>query len=735
MNELAVTYGLVLLTNLSLIVLGAAIGLWFLKRTSPFFRSLATAAGLTGIIGACGGLTFLDSGHGSFWQLLVVLGQLFLPAAMLYLCVSLIDPSKLELIRPARWRARVMAAIGGALAFIRMVQEFAGLVDAGGVSAEEYHFPTIHLVMASFLIVGFVFDLAYIEQSLRLLRDPLRYQLKYMLIGVGVVAGVQIYHASQSLSVSVEGSSAVLLSGFGALLAMGLIGVGLVRSRLHDTQASLYIRPGIVYGSVTFVVVGLYLIVVGLVGELIRYSGLPLREVLSGLVILVAVIVLLVVAASRSVRATANRWMAQLVYQAKYDYRAKWLEVTNAFHDCHTTDAVLDRFLDLLSRTFGAPRISVWMGFESDSRFHMVRSTVLEAGEASLPSDHPVVTQLLSHDEVLNVEDMVFADTVDDHRFRSFTRVKVCVSIQSAGQLLGFIAVGRDERGERYRADDCQLLRVMAHHFGMVLALSQQTEERRASVELEALHRFSAFCLHDLKNLTAGLSLVVQNAIVHGQDPAFQQSVMKTVVGTVRKMTALMEKLSLKTSRAVSWQTVDLTAIIRDAATGVKVQVCMDLSRLDGQSSLVHAVPEELHQVFTNVLLNACQAAGECSTVSIQVEGDGRMVRVQVTDHGPGIPHDRLRTLFQPFQTTKVGGLGIGLYQCKRIVESHQGTIHILSRVGEGTTIRVTLPVVDGALMVPNARVEEERTAGVEGESQQRRSSVGEQHEEMHHAG
>jgi len=356
------------------------------------------------------------------------------------------------------------------------------------------------------------------------------------------------------------------------------------------------------------------------------------------------------------------------------------------------------------------------MNFESDRRFHMVRSTVFDGGEASLSSDHPMVTRLRRRDEVLEVEHMPFSSTADDRRFRSFTRVEICVPIQSSGQLLGFIAVGCDERGERYRHDDCQLLRVMAHHIGMLLALSQQTEVRRASLELEALHRFSAFCLHDLKNLTAGLSLVAQNAIVHGHDPTFQQSVMKTVVGTVRKMTALMEKLSLKTRQEASWQTVDVTAIIREVVDSVKLPVRVDLSRLAGRPGLVHAAPEELQQVFTNVLLNARQAAGEGGTVSIQIEGDDRIVRVQVVDNGPGIPPDRLRTLFHPFQTTKVGGLGIGLYQCKQIVESHQGTIHILSRVGEGTTVCVTLPVVDGAL---------ERDL----------SSVREQHEEMHHAG
>lgn len=88
--------------------------------------------------------------------------------------------------------------------------------------------------------------------------------------------------------------------------------------------------------------------------------------------------------------------------------------------------------------------------------------------------------------------------------------------------------------------DDYLLLRAIAHHVATLLVLSRQTEERRAAVGLEALHRFSAFCLHDLRNLTAGRSLVVQNGSVHGQDPAFQQSAMKTVAGTVRKMTALI---------------------------------------------------------------------------------------------------------------------------------------------------------------------------------------------------
>ena len=97
-----------------------------------------------------------------------------------------------------------------------------------------------------------------------------------------------------------------------------------------------------------------------------------------------------------------------------------------------------------------------------------------------------------------------------------------------------------------YGTDDCDLLSGIAHHVGALLSHANLSEERQASAELEALHRFSVFCLHDLKNLAARLSLIAQNVENHGRDPAFQESAMRTVADTAKKITALVSKLSLK---------------------------------------------------------------------------------------------------------------------------------------------------------------------------------------------
>ena len=65
---------------------------------------------------------------------------------------------------------------------------------------------------------------------------------------------------------------------------------------------------------------------------------------------------------------------------------------------------------------------------------------------------------------------------------------------------------------------------------------------------------------------------------------------------------------------------------------------------------------------------------------------------VTVADTGCGIPSTMLESLFQPSQSSRPGGLGVGLYQCKQIVEAHRGTIEIRSQQGQGTQVKIELP-------------------------------------------
>ena len=103
-----------------------------------------------------------------------------------------------------------------------------------------------------------------------------------------------------------------------------------------------------------------------------------------------------------------------------------------------------------------------------------------------------------------------------------------------------------------------------------------------------------------------------------------------------------------------------------------------------------------MHQVLLNVILNAKQAIGQEGDISIGIEESGGSIMVTVADTGCGIPSPMLESLFQPSQSSRPGGLGVGLYQCKQMVEAHRGTIEIRSQQGEGTQVKIELPQAEG---------------------------------------
>jgi signal transduction histidine kinase len=110
--------------------------------------------------------------------------------------------------------------------------------------------------------------------------------------------------------------------------------------------------------------------------------------------------------------------------------------------------------------------------------------------------------------------------------------------------------------------------------------------------------------------------------------------------------------------------------------------------------------------VVLNLVLNAKKATeraerpGPRPAVRVRLSAADGKVRLEVDDEGPGIPPERLRNLFQPFQSQAPGGFGIGLYESKRIVESYRGTLRVESEPGRGTRVVVELPAV-----APGARV------------------------------
>jgi signal transduction histidine kinase len=114
---------------------------------------------------------------------------------------------------------------------------------------------------------------------------------------------------------------------------------------------------------------------------------------------------------------------------------------------------------------------------------------------------------------------------------------------------------------------------------------------------------------------------------------------------------------------------------------------------------IVNADGPKLEQVFNNLLSNAIKFSLAGTVIKVEISGTDNSVLTGVHDQGQGIPEEELDKLFKPFQKTTVkstGGeksTGLGLSIAKRIVEAHEGSIRVDSKVGEGTIFYVELPL------------------------------------------
>ncbi len=247
----------------------------------------------------------------------------------------------------------------------------------------------------------------------------------------------------------------------------------------------------------------------------------------------------------------------------------------------------------------------------------------------------------------------------------------------------------------------------------------QREVERRLAAqlaekyELEVFEREASGILHDLRQIGQGLSLTVKNFHRHHDDPAFRADGLRALDQIARQMSHLLGKLSRPHTRAVlNRQLTTVGDVVRRAldllaSAGRQADVAATMVQGLDEPLLCEVDAGEMLRVIFNLLLNAYEAARDRGRVTLrgEMEPDGRWVRLVVEDTGPGFPEAYLeKDVFQPFRSTKAGGLGLGLYQAKSIVDAHGGTLEVANREdGDGARVIVRLPAARGPAPAPQA--------------------------------
>ncbi len=551
------------------------------------------------------------------------------------------------------------------------------------------------------VLVGAVLVLMNLERTLRAAVGTQRWRAKLVVLGIGVLFGVRIYTSSQAMLYRATEPFLDALNGGALGLACGLIVVSLVRTRVFGID--VYPSHALLQRSLTVLMAGVYLLIVGLFAKIVGYLGGASSFPAKALFVLVSLVLLTLILMSDRVRQWLQRFVSQHLRRPRYDYRQVWRTFTE-----RTARQVKERefsnaVVHWVSETFNVLTVSVWLVDPGKRRFHLTASTGIPDGAADPADDEEVDEAILM--EVLRGRTEPFdVDQVKEKWGEVLRRFnpdyfrkgggRITVPLKAGDELLGLMTLGDRVGGVPFAFEDIELLKSIGDQAAnslLGIQLSRQLVEAR---EMEAFQTMSTFFVHDLKNVASSLSLMLKNLPVHFDNPEFRQDALKAIGRSVDRINGLISRLSeLRGGLEIHAASADLEGVVESALQQLDAERRQLVAHELQPGLRLPLDREQIQKVLTNLLLNALEAIGPGGQVRVRTSRQGSWAVLGVSDNGCGMSREFLdRCLFRPFQTTKKKGIGIGMYQSRRIVEAHGGRIEVESQEGKGTTFRVLLP-------------------------------------------
>jgi putative PEP-CTERM system histidine kinase len=646
-----------------------------------------------------GAFLIVASAASACWGILLALHErsISLPAAVLY---------ELEIGRGAAWIFAITAigaqTIGSRLrrgsriaaGALLAMPLLAMLLERQGTLFVD---PTILLSRTQLTLS--LLGLILIEQLFRNAAHSSRETLKFFCIGVGAIFAYDLFLYSQVELI--HGISVDAWNARGVLSALAVPMIAIAARRNPSWSLDIFVSRQAVFYTTTFMVVGAYLTVMAIGGFYVREKGGEWGTVGQIVFMSGALVALVGVLASQTLRRYARVFLSKHFYRNKFDYRIEWLRFIGTLSSTDEDD-VRRTAVRAIAQIFSSPGGFLFIKDEEDRRYRVAAAWPMHvdslaalgplSAQADLPQFLARTKWIIDMDELRRQPD-VYRNIELPAWLADNAELRIVSPLLQINELLGFIVLYDPPPPFELTYEDRDLLKTVGRHVATHIAQHDAHRRLAESRQFEAYNKLTAFMMHDLKNSVAQLNLIVANSRKHKQNPEFIDDAIQTIGNTAERMTRLIEQLkgNNKQDRQVR---VDVSKAVDDA-TG-RCAARKPVPRFDaGPAAYVSADAERLTTALEHVIRNAQDATSESGSITVQIDSKADEVVVTVADSGAGMTPEFIRDrLFRPFDSTKgAKGMGIGAFQVREYIRQIGGRVEVSSSPGQGTRFSISLPV------------------------------------------
>jgi len=603
------------------------------------------------------------------------------------------------------WRnLRAMRAVStgmDSLAFLGKPLTFlAGLAALSQVALLLFPHPTLgYLAGAVIPAILSVAGLVLVEQFFRNAGTEERWAIKYLCIALGSAFLFDFYLYSEAMLFGAYDAEIWSARGLINALLVPLIWISLKRRIKTDLQVAISHRMA--FHTVSLLGTGFYLMLMAAAGYYIRLVGGDWGHILQTVFLFSAVLILILVVSSGTMRARLRVFLAKHFFRYHYDYREEWLRFTSLLSEGEPGSQFHERVLQAMARLVESPGAALWLRQETGP-YRRSAEWNLASVQGQLEPHDPFGLFLETRGWVLDLqetrrqtgllEDAALPDWLKDN-----PDAWLVVPLQWHDHLLGFMVIAPSLAKVGFNWEISDLLKTAARQAAAHLAQAQAAEALTVARQFESFNRAAAFVVHDIKNLVAQLSLLLANAEKHKHKPEFQEDMLATIESSVARMNRMLTKLRDEPAptRTVDG-VVELDALLQDAIKSKSAFSLKPDLTIQTPGLKVRAEHERLARVVGHVLQNAIEATPYTGRVSVTLSRDNRWGVIEVADTGAGMDETFIRDrLFRPFASTKGTGMGIGAYECREYIQELGGKVVVSSRPGQGTRFTMLLPLID----------------------------------------